>query len=110
MRILMVTLCFVLLAGCTATPNNLREPSETVPPTEQLPIEVEKTMTPNATPPQDTTIQKTPTETPTPFRADLKDYGPAPELTNEVWLNTDQTLRLAELRGKVVLLEMWTFG
>ncbi len=37
-------------------------------------------------------------------------YGQAPELTNQVWLNTDAPLRLAELRGKVVLLEMWTFG
>jgi hypothetical protein len=40
----------------------------------------------------------------------LEDRGPAPELTNQVWLNTDHPLRLAELRGKVVLLEMWTFG
>jgi len=41
---------------------------------------------------------------------ELEDYGPAPELLNEVWLNTDTPLRLAELRGKVVLLDMWTFG
>ena len=40
----------------------------------------------------------------------LPDLGPAPELTNQVWLNTDDPLRLADLRGKVVLLEMWTFG
>jgi hypothetical protein len=40
----------------------------------------------------------------------LEDYGPAPELTNEVWLNADQPLRLADLRGQVVLLDMWTFG
>ncbi len=40
----------------------------------------------------------------------LIDLGPAPELENEVWLNTDQPLRLADLRGKVVLLDMWTFG
>ena len=39
----------------------------------------------------------------------LPDLGPGPELRNEVWLNTDQPLRLAELRGKVVLLDMWTF-
>ena len=39
----------------------------------------------------------------------LPDYGPAPELTNMVWLNTDQPLRLADLHDKVVLLEMWTF-
>ena len=42
--------------------------------------------------------------------AKLKDLGPAPELYNETWLNTDQPLQLADLRGKVVLLEMWTFG
>jgi hypothetical protein len=40
----------------------------------------------------------------------LKDYGPAPELANEVWLNTETPRRLADLRGKVVLLDMWTFG
>ncbi len=40
----------------------------------------------------------------------LPNFGLAPELTNQVWLNTDAPLRLAELRGKVVLLEMWTFG
>lgn len=47
---------------------------------------------------------------PTPPAVELKDYGPAPELTNQVWLNTDQPLRLADLRGDVVLLDMWTFG
>jgi hypothetical protein len=40
----------------------------------------------------------------------LKDYGPAPEMENQVWLNTDTPLRLADLGGKVVLLDMWTFG
>src|SRR5262245_21961541 len=41
--------------------------------------------------------------------ASLQDLGPAPELTNEVWLNVDSPLRLADLRGRVVALEMWTF-
>lgn len=40
----------------------------------------------------------------------LKDYGPAPELTNTVWLNTTAPLRLADLRGQVVAIDMWTFG
>ena len=40
----------------------------------------------------------------------LPDLGPAPELTNLVWLNTSSPLRLADLRGKVVGLEMWTLG
>ncbi|HVN53566.1 MAG TPA: redoxin domain-containing protein [Anaerolineaceae bacterium] len=38
------------------------------------------------------------------------DLGAAPELQNRVWINSDHPLRLADLRGKVVLLEMWTFG
>jgi thiol-disulfide isomerase/thioredoxin len=41
--------------------------------------------------------------------SDLPDLGPAPELTNTTWLNTPTPLRLANLHGKVVLLEMWTF-
>lgn len=40
----------------------------------------------------------------------LPDLGPAPELANEVWLNAEGPLRLADLRGKVVIVEMWTFG
>lgn len=41
---------------------------------------------------------------------ELKDQGPAPEFTNEVWLNTETPLRLRDLEGKVVLLDFWTFG
>ena len=40
----------------------------------------------------------------------LPDLGPAPELNNEIWLNTPAPLRLAHLRGKVIAIEMWTFG
>lgn len=45
-----------------------------------------------------------------PKAASLPDLGIAPELTNDVWLNVDAPLRLADLRGKVVLIDMWTFG
>jgi thiol-disulfide isomerase/thioredoxin len=40
----------------------------------------------------------------------LPDLGEAPELTNEIWLNTPNPLRLADLQGKVIMIEMWTFG
>ncbi len=40
----------------------------------------------------------------------LPDLGLAPELTNTTWLNVDAPLRIADLRGKVVIVEMWTFG
>ena len=34
---------------------------------------------------------------------------PAPEISNEIWLNSEPK-RLADLRGKVVMVEFWTFG
>ncbi len=43
-------------------------------------------------------------------KSDLPDLGPAPELENEVWLNVDAPLRLSDLRGQVVLIDMWTYG
>jgi hypothetical protein len=41
---------------------------------------------------------------------DLPDMGEAPEFRNEVWLNSEGPVTLASQRGKVVLLEFWTFG
>ena len=40
----------------------------------------------------------------------LKSLGPAPELENEIWINTNEQLRLENLQGQVVLVEMWTYG
>ena len=59
-------------------------------------------------------IQSDPVESetpaPMPATASLPDLGPAPELTNDTWLNVEAPLRLADLRGKVVAIDMWTFG
>jgi hypothetical protein len=41
---------------------------------------------------------------------DLPHLGEAPELKNDIWLNTNDPLRLTELVDNVILLEMWTFG
>jgi thiol-disulfide isomerase/thioredoxin len=49
-------------------------------------------------------------DSPTFNTSTLPDLGLAPELTNETWLNVDSPLRLADLRGNVVIVEMWTFG
>ena len=43
-------------------------------------------------------------------QSSLPDLGAAPELGNSTWLNSDSPLRLRDLRGQVVALEMWTFG
>ena len=92
MRISKAVFIFLLVAACASTdpnrsPNNGRLDPKTSP-----------TTSPH-------------TEAPDPS-ADLHldDYGPAPELTNQIWLNSDQALRLEDLRGQVVLIEMWTFG
>ena len=72
---------------------------------------------PQPAPAADVPPEKTPAsltqpvvQTPTPFVSALPDLGLAPELTNDTWLNVQQPLRLANLGGKVVLIDMWTFG
>ena len=40
----------------------------------------------------------------------LQNLGPAPELENGGWINTDKPFHLAELGGQVVLVDMWTYG
>lgn len=43
--------------------------------------------------------------------ADLKNLGPAPEfsgITN--WLNTEKPIRLQDLKGKVTLIDFWTYS
>lgn len=40
----------------------------------------------------------------------LRDLGPAADFNSTPWLNTAQPLTLSGLRGKVVLVEFWTFG
>ena len=45
-----------------------------------------------------------------PVSVALEDLGPAPELTGiAAWINSDP-LTIASLRGKVALVEFWTFG
>ncbi len=91
---------FVLLAGCSGEFQNLAIESPEGPDSE-FTATLENTPAPTFLPQPDTEIEAMPP---------LPNLGSAPELTNEVWLNTDHPLRLADLRGKVVLIDMWTFG
>jgi thiol-disulfide isomerase/thioredoxin len=49
------------------------------------------------------------TEAQAQLLASLENHGMPPELFNEVWLNSEP-LKLADLHGKVVIVEFWTFG
>lgn len=42
---------------------------------------------------------------------DRQHTAPAPEFPAGLdWLNVERSLELADLRGKVVLLDFWTYG
>lgn len=56
-----------------------------------------------------TVVQPTATTEPLPTFPPLPVIGPAPDFQNDVWINSEP-LNLADLEGKVVLLEFWTFG
>ncbi len=127
-----IWMAVVVLTGglmLTACGTNMPEPSATLP---QTPTAQTQPYTPTAMPTDVQTDDPTPgltataptTSTPLPTAtrvqptatavaaaaAPAANYGPAPEIDTDVWLNTDQPLRLAELRGKVALIEFWTYG
>ena len=65
------------------------------------------TVTPNPLP--TVTPILTPVATPNAIQnAIARSWGMAPEIQSDTWLNSDP-LQLADLRGKVVLVEFWTF-
>lgn len=102
--ILILTL---LLVACSSTNIEAELPRKTA--VQDIGLTVENVPATNTISPTEMPkIQSTPS--PDLYRADYQDFGPAPELENETWLNADRPLRLADLRGQVVLVEMWTFG
>lgn len=54
-------------------------------------------------------IRDEPTEEQLRLLASLNVKGTPPELYNETWLNSEP-LKLADLHGKVVIVQFWTFG
>jgi hypothetical protein len=59
--------------------------------------------------PDEAQADQLPSEAQMRLLAQLESLGPAPELHNQVWLNSE-ALSLGDLRGQVVLVEFWTFG
>lgn len=103
MRFTLFLLIFLCLTGCSSI--------NTAPggPTKPAASPVHRTQT-NPAPQMTPTPENPPAPLPSGKFSKLPNLGAAPELTNEIWLNTDQPLRLKDLRGKVVLIDMWTFG
>lgn len=100
----------MILVGVSITGCNTREESQIQTQYIESP-QLEK----SATVPPAITVLATGVVTPQPTSKSLPevilpDLGEAPDITNEVWLNTDQPLPLKAVRGKVVLVEFWTFG
>jgi len=106
MRILIPVLLAMLASGCVVLENNpaLLNPVETQQAPENT---LEITVRTIDVVPTQTALLPTATQV---NKSSLEDYGPAPEIKNDIWLNVEGPLRLADLGGKVVLLEMWTFG
>ncbi len=89
----------VIISACsstTQTPNNAAGPSAT--------FIREDEQTPDATEDAQDSTDVTPQQS-------FAGEDPAPEFPpNLDWLNTDRPLSLAQLKGKIVLLDFWTYG
>jgi thiol-disulfide isomerase/thioredoxin len=97
MRYLLIILLIFILTACMANPAIQATTTSTSPAlTASSQLSTEIPASPSLTPK-------------TAIASAYPDLGPAPEIAGKVWLNTDAPLRLADLRGKVILIEMWTF-
>lgn len=96
-----VSILLLILAACTTTSEpeggtvEILLDTTVVPPTRENPPATETAVSPTAE---------------EAIMLDLPDLGPAPEIVNQTWLNTDEPITIASQRGKVILIEFWTFG
>ena len=110
--LLVMTACSSSESGLTAESTENAEEKEEVVMETAVSTSTAEPLTPTVQQPDSPTAQPTATLLPTPelVRADFPNLGIAPEIENEVWVNADEPVTLASQRGKVVLVEFWTFG
>lgn len=118
-RVLLLVLGTVALAGCVAPTPALDEAERaaTVEAIQTRVVEIRAAQNaaqpsgPANSAPVPTIAVDSSTSTPeqSALLAKLRPQGEAPELRNEVWLNSEP-LKLADLRGQVVIVEFWTYG
>jgi len=91
-----LTLVFAACSSTTNAPGNALDPATRISPQD------EKTSTPT-----DAAQESSDVSPEQSFAGDV----PAPEFPPGLdWLNTDRPLSLAQLQGKVILLDFWTYG
>lgn len=78
------------------------QPAATVETTPEQPLDAEAVVA-------NETDSLEPTAEQLELLAGLDIKGTPPELNNEVWLNADP-MKLADLKGNVVIVEFWTYG
>jgi hypothetical protein len=101
MRYWCVLVFLLITTGCTPVARSAGE-DEIRAERRDLPIPAEPSLISTSSPAETGSAQIEPSSFPV--------LGAAPEFTNAVWLNSEIPLRLADLRGQVVLVDMWTFG
>jgi hypothetical protein len=100
-----------LISACSSGSTLLSSQSAQAPPTlEPRPAAESVSSTPQTLPTDGATpLPMLPSPEQSRLLNSLKNQGTAPELLSQVWLNSEP-LRLADLRGKVVVVDFWTFG
>lgn len=106
-RLIVVLLFILSAAGLVACAQTTPEPSPAdVAGTSDVLAAPDSAETPTTEPVEPTAPMPEPTATPSP----LPVLYTAPPINNDVWINNDTGSTLDDLRGKVVLVEFWTFG
>lgn len=109
-RIFVLVIGIAALLGCTVAQDDGVANLDAAQDNEVAVIEDAVTMVAPLPTAEVVLIEPTSTSEPEePFVSRLPILQPAPNITNETWINTEP-LTLEGLRGKVVLIEFWTYG